>query len=266
MSFNMTKAVSLIAIPIGFVSLSSLFFSSSSLSCSSLNSSSSKMTSKEIILQNYLEFEKNLNFSHIYGVTNMFKSFESCIIILKTSKNLFNYYLSKDILTLFYNDLNLLQQNIIELNKQVKDSKVIVVEGLPKNGITTLIQNFISSSIIFQCPQLPQSFQEIYKILTLLPYSIQNAFLLVSDYFRYYLADEFAKQSNSYVVLDRFYHSTCVQNIIQEYKNNQTKNYFQNISSYAYQWPIDLPLPYLVNFILLFNFLFFSTNLLLLFR
>lgn len=249
---QMTKvaAVSLIALPIGFASLSTLWFTRKRKQQEQEHETQKSPTN----LEKYLEFEKNITFYDTHGYRNIWKTYEGIFVILKSAKNLLSELLSQE----DFNKFDLLLNKIYEkqlhrINYLNHLPKILILEGLQHCGMKTLQQNLMkSSSQIRLCPDLEEYLQILLIKLKQYPLSLLHAFQLFCDYYRYHLAEELSIKDSCYVLLNRFYHTTCVNQIISSFSKNINEIQLENIPSYAFQWPRDLPYPLLVMSLLLF--------------
>lgn len=239
-------AVSLIAIPIGFASLSTLWLSRKY-----------HLTGQKPIsnLEKYIDFEKNITMNQDLGVKNMWKTYEGIMIILKSARDLLSELLSHEELERFYQLLHELQQKQYKRFNRLNHAKVLILEGLRHSGITTLLQNFVKSSQVRPCPPMEDYLMSLTQKLQHYPISLQNAFTLFCDYYRYALAEDLSIRESCYVVIEKFYHTTCVTQITSSFPDIQDIN-IETIPSYAFQWPMDLPYPLLVFYF----FSFFNSH------
>jgi hypothetical protein len=233
---SVSKAMSLIALPIGFASLSAFW----------LTRRYTSIIGKQSNIEKYLEFEKNLATNQPPGLSNLWKTLEGAIIILRAARDLLSELFPNDSFDRFYDLVTTLQQKKFTSSSQLNLAKILVLEGLPHNGVTTLTNNLISSSSIKRCPSLDHSVLALLNRSNDLPVSLRNALTLFCDYYRYSLAEELSLKESCFVILDRFYHSTCVQHLLPCLQN-ETKERTEEFPSYVYQWPLDLPYPLLVS-------------------
>jgi hypothetical protein len=235
-------AVSLIAIPLGFASCLATIWLTGRYSLNEAGDQGDEQSN----LTKYLNFEKNLTMDPSQRTKYIWKTFEGVIIILSAAKDLLCEFITSQQVQKFSDILTTLQ------HKQFTRSycqtnlipKVIVLEGLPQNGVSTLVNQLTNTSQVKHCPKLDDCFLELIKKRNQFPLSLRNAFDLFCDYYRYSLAEDLSLRESCFVVLDRFYHSTCVQQL-RPLQNKEIK--LDEIPSHVYQWPLDLPSPLLVS-------------------
>jgi hypothetical protein len=239
---SVTKAVSLIAIPIGFASLSTFWLTRRYTPTIEVR--------KQSALEKYLEFENNLTTNQPHGMSYLWKTLEGAVIIIRAANELLSELFSRDIFDQFYHLLTALQQKKFTSSSQLNLAKILVLEGLPHNGVTTLTNELINSSTVKRCPAFDASVTAVMNMSKDFPISLKNALSLFCDYYKYSLAEELSLRDSCFVIIDRLYHTTCVQQLlpllIETNQSNKIKENIEEFPSYAYQWPLDLPYPILV--------------------
>lgn len=177
------------------------------------------------------------------------KTLDSALITLRLSRILLEDELmlsSKPIIDKFYQTINELERKWLLIGKDgFKNVQVIVIEGLGASGKSTLISNFVNNNV---------KVMNVSTDITNLKAEISSSKNVNSDMLLkaidiislYQLAIQAIESNENVVIIERYYHSYCVQNICD---NIMSDSDIDTLDSVSLMWPLDLPKPTLVIYL-----------------
>jgi hypothetical protein len=193
-----------------------------------------------------------------HGVPSMIKSMDSAMLILRIARSA-DQRLANPKIDEFFEFLAEVESNSSRITKQGFGMlKVLSVEGLSGSGKSTLIQGLVTkigarvlgSSIRSDLLEIRHLFKET-------PEQVKTALEFAMNYcIAYEIIKEAGASSSSstgtgtgtgmeqLVVVEQFYHSVCAHTICANVKLGVDLN---SLPASAFEWPIDLPVPTLVN-------------------
>lgn len=174
-----------------------------------------------------------------HGVSHLYKSFQSCFIIIRVYLNLFLTPEQQKHSTVieFLDYIVEIERNGLIISKYQDKLRVIVIEGLSKSGKSLLIQKLIKKSSKYRTVSLPDEYLNMIVFLNDIFSSrgnsnartvqgvisslepVQYAFQCLQNYI---LTDQIVQdysvhmKENIHYFLDTFYHSTCVTTIMSQ--------------------------------------------------
>jgi len=177
------------------------------------------------------------------------KTLDSVLITLRISRILLEDELlltSKPLIEKFYQMLNELERKWLLIGKDgFKNIQVIVIEGLGSSGKSLLVSGFINNNVklINISPDIISLKAEICNSKNVNSEILLKAIDIIS---LYQLAIQTIESNENVVIIERYYHSYCVQNICD---NIMTDSEIDSLDSVSLLWPLDLPKPTLVIFL-----------------
>jgi thymidylate kinase len=188
------------------------------------------------------------------GVAHLYKSLQAASITLKLYVRLLpDTYLSEQEKIALQDFLKLLlrvEQNLSSTHRMISKVKTIVIEGLKRSGKTKLINTIVPKlPSRYRAVVVPKEFEDVEELFAAAPESIAKAFACLRNYIimnQIYEDYEANPLDDRHYFIDGFYHSTCVSTIMSQADapDDQTL-----VSSVAYEWPLDLPIPNMVVYL-----------------
>lgn len=174
-----------------------------------------------------------------------FKSLDTAALTLRMCRSLrVDERMDENVkIDLFFQELKALQQNLSSLTIS-PDTKVLVIEGLSGCGKTTICNELIKIPGVSAFGALPPFIHDVYDIFYSMPEPIARAFEYTINYFT---VREISSKKPKIAVVDSFYHTTCSYPIISQFC---TLEEIDNLPVSAFDWPLDLPKPNLVVYLL----------------
>lgn len=224
-------ALSFIAIPLGFASLSSLWAEKRS-------DHDEKSERKDVD-----DAIASIGSSH--QVNYLYKTLEAAAMILKLGKRHVYSNMSKENADAFYSYLDELERKCVNrVNDDESDVKVIVIEGLPKSGVSTLANNLVKLTQAVRGSSVLSDLAMFEEVMSKMPPALAYAFQCVCNYAKAIESESVAASSGGRcVVVERMYHSSCALTVCAE---SSPEIDIASLPKSAYRWPVDLPQPSLV--------------------
>lgn len=222
-----TRVVELFAIPIGFISLASIWH---------LQNKKLALKDKDSEISNIDEIVDDISQIQPHGVPFLFKSLEAACYVLRISL-LKNESVTNIVKRSLFESLDALLKEDLSSKRQHK-AKYIVLEGLHGSGTTALstwIDQHTSSQV--KICVLPEKFQNFKKSIKDCNLGIKLTFDFICDYA---IALEALHSTSEYVVIDRFLHTSIVDTIF-------AMNSVDQANPSAFKWPGDIFQPDLVS-------------------
>lgn len=188
----------------------------------------------------------------------MTKTLEAAILILKVARNTDQLLLRSVQLDVFFELLSEIERNIYRLARMgFQDMKVLCIEGLSGSGKTTLVKDLVDSvapGVKFVEAVLPQEVQDVRHMFGYASSAVAAAMTFVVNYCIAYQiikdAESGASSSSSrgatIVVVDQFYHAACTRTVCSRVEEGDLRS----LPASAFEWPIDLPTPSLVIYLM----------------
>lgn len=146
-------------------------------------------------------------------------------------------------IVLFFEELTHLQNSLSQVNS-FQETNVLVIEGLGGCGKSTIVKELSKIPGVIAFTNLPLFIQDVCDIFYSMAEPIARAFEYTINYF---MVREINRRKPKIAVLDQFYHATCAYPICTEYSTLEEIN---NLPVSAFDWPLDLPKPHLVIYLL----------------
>lgn len=196
-----------------------------------------------------------------HGVPFLFKTLESCSILLRVYISSRSDLLENESITQFLTDINVLEQRRLHKNSIPNNKIVLSLEGLKKSGKSSLAHTISShcNGKVLDFPKKALAVQNIFLPPTV-PLYVKMAF----DYLcNYLLAEEMIDSSETLICISDYYHQSLVRAFLLASKEKEDKEEekaeeghhhheeaeLANLPSSAFEWPTDLPIPSLVIFL-----------------
>lgn len=190
-----------------------------------------------------------------HGVPGQFKTLESVVLVLRMARTLFgseNISLNlQSALDTFYSSLDELERktlqrsNYFDIDKVYQTTQIVVVEGLSASGKSTVVDGLVARGA--KRMDLLSHYEDLAAIrgyfMNIMPDLVVRAFEFACIYF---LAQFCIESGERVVVIERFYHSICAQNVCL---NAVGEGDIKALPLTAFEWPIDLQIPTLVIYL-----------------
>jgi hypothetical protein len=223
---NVAAAVSFVAIPLGFASLASLW---------------SYITEEETEESNIDSAITALRSPH--RVNFLFKTLETAAVILKLGRKHVYKNMTRANADAFFNYLDELERKCVD-HTDTEESTVIVIEGLPGSGVSTLVNNLVTYTRASRGAGIGPQLAHFEIILSKVPPALGYAFQVVSNYAKALESEEMSRGVEQFVIVERMYHSTCALTVCAEVDPSAE---IAALPSSAFHWPLDLPQPAMVS-------------------
>jgi len=189
-----------------------------------------------------------------HGVPGQYKTLESVALLLRVARALFRSEIEshhlQSAINNFYSCLEELERKIVhrshssDIDAAFRPTQVVVVEGLSASGKSTVVEGLVASGAK-KIELLPHDDLAIIRgfFMSVMPDHVVRAFEFACVYI---LAQLCIESGERVVVIERFYHSICAQNVCL---NAVSEGDIKGLPTTAFEWPIDLPIPALVIYL-----------------
>ena len=221
---NVAAAVSFVAIPLGFASLASFW--------------ANKREDPPADTQKKGIDETVASIRSPYRVKYLYKTLETAAMILKLGASHIYDNMTQSQAEAFFSYLDDLELRCANKG-DVEGPPIIVIEGLPGSGVSTLTDNLVEYTLAQRAMELPSALTAVAAILPKVPPALGHAYQCVCNY-----AKALQKDSAEYIIVERMYHSTCALTVCAEVDPSQL---LPDLPPPTFHWPRDLQLPVMVR-------------------
>jgi thymidylate kinase len=203
--------------------------------------------------------------SPAHGVPAYPKTLETCMMVLRIARNTDPLLANSPRLDAFFEYLAEVERNTWRLSRGgFQDVKVLCVEGLPGSGKSTLAHDLAESAstsslgVRFVVATLPA---EVTDVRQMFRNSSAAAAAALDFALNYCIAYGVVKGAEAHtssssssssreqivVVVDEFYHAACARAVTSRAPADSD---LRALPASAFEWPIDLPIPNLVIYLM----------------
>ena len=208
--------------------------------------------------------------SPAHGVPAFPKTLETCVMVLRIARNTDPLLANSPRLDAFFEYLAEVERNTWRLSRGgFQDVKVLCVEGLSGSGKSTLAHDLAGLSttslgVRFVVATLPTEVADVQQVFrnssaaaaAALDFALNYciAYRVVKEAEAYASSSSFSSSSSSsstreqiVVVVDEFYHAACSRAVTTRAAADSD---LRALPASAFEWPIDLPIPNLVIYLM----------------
>jgi len=177
-----------------------------------------------------------------HNVPSSYKSLEAAAMVLRMARKL-DDRLNSPAMNIYF-DLLLTLQNSRFQKVGFKNKKVIALEGFPGCGKSSLANKLVEVSGARSFISTPTFILEVKDKFSVLPEPVCRAFEHTINYF---IAKEITECTENIVIIEQYYHAICANSACAVCGTIQE---VEELPLSAFDWPLDLPQPSLVVYLL----------------